>query len=135
MRLFPLFGLVLSVSACKCGPEVAKVNPSLGVAPAGLDFGKVKVSESKQLTVRLESQTRTSVVFSSVVIEGGGAGAYRLGTTPTQLESLGNDTVRVTFTPPAVAAFTASLVLNSNDPDRPATRIALSPKARSRRSK
>lgn len=117
--------LVLSVSACKCGPEVAKVNPSLGVTPAGLDFRQVKVGDSKQLTVRLEAQTRTAVVFSSIAIEGGGAGAYRLGTTPTQLESLGSGTLTITFTPPAVAAFTASLVLNSNDPDRPATRIAL----------
>ncbi len=125
MRLPCLIGLVLTASACKCGPEVAKVNPSLGVAPAGLDFGQVKVSESKQLTVRLESQTRTSVVFSSIVIEGGGAGAYRLGSTPMDIGPQGTATVTITFTPPSVAAFTASLVLNSNDPDRPATRIAL----------
>ncbi len=125
MRVLCLIGLVLTVSACKCGPAVAKVNPSLGVAPSGLDFGQVKVSESKQLTVRLESQTRTSVIFSSIVIEGGGAGAYRLGSTPLELGPQGTVTVTITFTPPAVAAFTASLVLNSNDPDRPATRIAL----------
>ena len=85
----------------------------------------MKVGDSKLLTVRLEAQTRTAVVFSSIVIEGGGAAAYRLGTTPTQIDSLGTATMTVTFTPPAVAAFTASLVLNSNDPDRPATRIAL----------
>lgn len=125
MRALLLIALFVAVSGCKCGPEVAKVNPSLGVAPAGLDFGQVKVAESKQLTVRLESQTRTPVVFSSIVIEGGAAAAYRLGTAPTQIDSLGNATLTITFTPPAVAAFTASLVLNSNDPDRPATRIAL----------
>ncbi len=125
MRVLCLIGLVLSVSACKCGPDVAKVNPSLGVTPAGLDFGQVKVSDSKQLTVRLESQTRTSVIFSSIKIEGGGAGAYRLGTTPEELGPQGTATVTITFTPAAVAAFTASLVINSNDPDRPATRIAL----------
>lgn len=125
MRSLWAIALVLTVSACKCGPEVAKVNPSLGVSPPGLDFGQVKVGDSKQLTVRLEAQTRTAVVFSSIVIEGASAAAYRLGPTPTQVASLGNTTMTITFTPPAVAAFTASLVLNSNDPDRPATRIAL----------
>ena len=126
MRLLACVVLGLAVVAgCKCPETVKKVQPSLGVSPAGLDFGQVKVSESKQLTVRVESQTQTAVVFSSIVIEGAGAGAYRLGTTPMQVDSLGNDTFTVTFTPTTVAAFTASLVLNSNDPDRPATRIAL----------
>ena len=125
MRSLWAIAFVLTVSGCKCGPEVAKVNPSLGVSPAGLDFGQVKVGGSKQLTVRLEAQTRTAVVFTSIVVEGGSAAAYRLGTVPTQIDSLGNTTMTITFTPPAVAAFTASLVLNSNDPDRPATRIAL----------
>lgn len=125
MRPLLVLALILAVWGCKCGPEVAKVNPSLGVSPAGLDFGQVKVAESKQLTVRLESQTRTPVVFSSLLVAGAGAGAYRLGTAPMQLDSLGSATLNLTFTPPAVAAFTASLVINSNDPERPATRIAL----------
>lgn len=125
MRSFLLIALFGAVAGCKCGPTVAKVNPSLGVSPAGLDFGQVKVGQSKQLTVRLESQTRTAVVFSSIAVEGTGAGAYRLGTSPMQLDPLGNATMTVTFTPPAVAAFTASLVIKSNDADRPSTRIAL----------
>src|SRR4051812_29282375 len=76
MRLLVLFVLgVTVVAGCKCPEGVKKVNPSLGVSPPGLDFGQVKVSESKQLTVRVESQTQTSVVFSSIVIEGAGAGA------------------------------------------------------------
>lgn len=125
MRPLGVIVVLLTASACKCGPDVAKVNPSLAVSPAGLDFGQVKVADSKQLVVRLEAQTRTSVVFSSSVIEGAGAAAYRLGTTPASIDALGNASVTVTFTPPAVAAFTATLVLNSNDPDRPATRIAL----------
>ncbi len=127
MRSLSVIALVLAVSGCKCGPTVTKVNPSLGVSPSGLDFGRVKVGGSRLLTVRLEAQSRTAVVFSSIVIEGAAASAYRLGpNVPTQLETLGSEqTLSITFTPPAVAAFTASLVLNSNDPDRPATRIAL----------
>lgn len=121
LRLLVLFLL----SSCQCGPQVAKVNPSLSVLPAGLDFGQVKVGEARQLTVRLEARTRTAVSISSVTLEGTGAGAYRLGPTPAQLEPMGLELVSVTFTPPAVAAFTATLVVNSNDPDRPVTRIAL----------
>ncbi|HEY1086933.1 MAG TPA: choice-of-anchor D domain-containing protein, partial [Archangium sp.] len=125
MRSIGTIALVLTLTACKCGPEVAKVDPSLGVSPAGLDFGQVKVGEARQLTLRLEAQTRAAVLFSSVAIEGAGAAAYRLGTTPSEIASQGMETVRITFTPPAVAAYTAALVLSSNDPDRPVIRVAL----------
>lgn len=127
MRSLVVLGLLMVVTAgCKCGPEVSKVNPSLGVSPVGLDFGQVKVGDAKTLSVRLEAQTRTAVDLSSITLEGPGKAAYRLGTVPTQLESLGSTaSFTVTFTPGAVAAFTASVVIASNDPDRPTTRVAL----------
>lgn len=125
MRFFVAASVLLSVAACKCGPDVMQVNPSLGVTPVGLDFGQVKVGEAKQLTVKLESLTRTEVTFSSISIEGGGAAAFRLGTAPTAIASQGSETLRITFTPPAEAAFTATLVLSSNDSQRPAIRVAL----------
>lgn len=125
MRALCLISLALTVSACRCDDGVMKVKPSLGVSPAGLDFGQVKVSESKQLAVRLEAQTRTAVVFTSIALEGGGAAAYRLGSTPMQLDPSSMQAVTVTFAPQAVAAFTATLVLSSNDPDHPVIRVAL----------
>lgn len=125
MRPLAAIALLLMSTACKCGPNVAKVNPSLIVSPPGLDFGQLKVGASAQRSVKLEAQTRSSVAFSSITIEGAGAAAYRLGTAPAQLDPLGNASVTITFTPPAVAAFTAALVINSNDPDHPTTRIAL----------
>jgi hypothetical protein len=125
MRSLGALALVLTVSACQCGPPVSKVNPSLGVAPAGLDFGQVKVGDSKVLTLRLEARTLTAVNLSSITLEGSGASAYRLGTKPTQLDPLGSGTLTVTFTPLSVAAFTGVLVLTSDDPDRPVTRVAL----------
>ncbi len=125
MRSLLGFVVLCTLAACKCGPSVAKVNPSLGVSPPGLDFAQVKVGDSKQRTVRLEAQTPTAVTITSITLEGVGAAAYRLGMAPAQVDSLGNATFIITFTPPAVAAFTGSVVINSNDPDRPATRIAL----------
>lgn len=125
MRALLTVVLAISVAGCKCGPEVAKVNPSIGVSPAGLDFGQVKLGQSKQLTVKVDAQTRTALALSSVKVEGGGAAAYRLGTVPTEVASLESATFTVTFTPPAVAAFAASVVIASNDPDRPSVKVAL----------
>lgn len=125
MRFTSIALVLLVVSGCTCKPDVQKVTPSIGTSPAGLDFGKVKVGQSKTLSVRIEAQTRTAVNVASVTVEGGSAAAYRLGTLPMQVESLGNATFNVTFTPPAVAAFAASLVIKSDDPDRGTVKIAM----------
>lgn len=125
MRVLLAVFVVLGVASCRCGPDVTTVKPSLGVSPVGLDFGQVKVGEAKQLTVKLESQTRTSITFSAITVEGPGAAAYRLGSTPTELGAQASETLRLTFTPPAEAAFTATLRLDSNDPERPTVRVAL----------
>ena len=117
--------VVLAVSGCTCKPDVMNVKPTLGVTPPGLDFQKVKVGSSTQKAVRLEAQSRTNVVIESITIEGPGAAAFRLGATPAQVESLGTAMFSVTFTPPAVAVFTASLVIKSNDPDHATIRVAM----------
>ena len=117
--------LVASVSGCTCKPDVMKVRPSLGVSPAGLDFGQVKVGQVKQLSLKLEAQTQTAVTISSITVQGGAAAAFKLGTVPTQIDSFGTATVTITFTPPAVAAFTAQVVIASDDPDRGTIKIAL----------
>lgn len=124
MRWFMLL-LVVTVSGCRCEPDIMQVRPSLTVSPPGLDFQKVKVGTSVPRTVRLEAKTATVVNIESITIEGPGAAAYRLGAIPMQVESLGNANFNVTFTPPAVAAFTASLVIKSNDPDHAIIRVAM----------
>ena len=121
----PVAVLVAALSGCKCGPDVQQVRPSIAVTPAGIDFAQAKVGQSKTASVRLEAQTRTAVTLSSITVEGPAAAAFRLGTTPTQIESLGNASFTVTFTPTAVAAFAATLVIASNDPDRPTVRVAM----------
>lgn len=125
MRFVVTVAVLCAVAGCTCGPQVMQVPPSLIVTPAGLDFGQVKVGEAKQLTFKLESQTRSPVSLTSIRLEGPGAAAFRLGTVPTSLEAQASETVRLTFTPPAEAAFTATLLVDSNDPERPTTRIAV----------
>lgn len=117
--------LAVSVAGCRCGSTVSEVAPSLKVSPAGVDFGAVKVRAQKAQALRLEALTRAPVVLSSLVVEGPGAAAFLLGTAPGRVEALASEAVTVTFTPSAAAAFTASLVVASNDPDHPTIRVAL----------
>lgn len=124
-RLLAVVVLVSTILGCRCGPQVNQVLASLGVTPAGLDFGAVKVGETKTLPVRFDARTAAEVTFSGITIEGPAAAAFTLANAPTVLPPNGTATATVTFSATAVAAFTASLVINSNDPDRPVTRVAL----------
>lgn len=125
MRFLLAVTVLLGVAGCRCGPQVSQIKPTLGVAPNGLDFGQVKVGDAKQLTVKLSSQTRTSVTFSSITIEGPAAAAFRLGSTPMEIGPEASETLRITFTPPAEAAFIATLTINSSDPERGVVKVAL----------
>ncbi|MFT3708495.1 MAG: choice-of-anchor D domain-containing protein [Archangium sp.] len=116
---------VLATSGCNCKPDVMKVKPTLAVTPPGLDFSKVKVGNAKALPVKLEAQSRNDVVIESIAVEGPSAAAFRLGMTPATVAQLSNATFTVTFAPTTVAAFTATLVVKSNDPDHPTIRVAM----------
>lgn len=126
-KLGALWGLAVLVSAagCNCRQNVSNILPSLGVTPAGVDFGPVKVGQSSSRTVRLAARTQTNVTISGVTLEGAGAAAYRLGTAPTSIPSLGEQTLQLTFSPTALEAYPATLVIASDDPDRPTTRVAI----------
>lgn len=117
--------LCVSLAGCRCGGNVNQVNPSLGVSPASLDFGQVKNGDRSTKTLKLEAQTRAPVVFSSITIEGEGAAAYSLGTTPAQVDALSTTTLQVTFAPTELRAYTATLVIASNDPDHATIRVVL----------
>jgi hypothetical protein len=104
---------------------VNSILPSLGVTPAGVDFGPVKVGATAVRTVKLAARTQTAVTISSVKIEGAGAAAYTLGSAPTQVAALGEASLTVAFAPAALEAYPATLVIASDDPDRPTTRVAL----------
>ncbi|MEW5737362.1 MAG: choice-of-anchor D domain-containing protein [Myxococcota bacterium] len=125
--LAPLWCLVLLLSAagCNCKQNVNTIPPSLGVTPAGVDFGQVKVNESAVRTVRLAARTQAQVTISSVTIEGAGRGAFTLGAAPAQVAPLAEEPLEITFHPTALEASVATLVIASDDPDRPTTRVAL----------
>ncbi len=125
MRALFVVAFLLGTSACQCKPAVEKIAPSLNVSPAGLDFGQVKVDGSKQAALRLESQTRTAVVISSLTLEGESASAFRVETFPEHIDSLSSVSINIIFSPKALALNTASLVIRSDDPTHGLIRVAL----------
>ncbi len=125
MRTLGILIALLSVVGCTCRQSVSSISPSLGVAPAGVDFGQVKVGDQLSRTLKLSARTQTSVKIASIAVEGPGASSFRLGPTPGEVPSLGEETLRLTFAPTALAGYTATLVISSDDAERPTTRVAL----------
>lgn len=125
LRLLWCCALAFAVTGCNCKQNVNTVLPSLGVSPAGVDFGPVKVGAMAVRAVKLTARTQTAVNISSVALEGPGAAAFTLGAAPTQVAPLGEASLTITFKPLALAAYPATLVIASDDPDRPTTRVAL----------
>jgi hypothetical protein len=117
--------LLLSAGGCTCKQNVNTIPPSLGVTPVGVDFGPVKVGESAVRTLRLAARTQAQVTIASVTLEGSGRAAFTLGTAPSQIAPLAEGSLEVTFHPTAIEASVATVVIASDDPDRPTTRVAL----------
>lgn len=131
MRTFgviPLLALTAMVG-CRCGPDVKTVKPSLTVLPTSLDFGQVKSGDRQARTVTFESRTQTAVTISSITLEAGtapgGTEGFVLGTKPETVDAFGKVTMPVTFAPTALVLYQATLVVTSNDEDKPTVRIPL----------
>ena len=126
-RFTAVFLLSIAMSACRCGPQVNKIAPSLNVSPTGISFDKVKVDDAATFIVNFESKTNTAVTVSSVKLEAGtapgGVEGFTLKNTPTQIEALGKTQMQIVFTPKAVQAYSVTLVISSDDPEKPQVRI------------
>lgn len=113
------------LQACRCGPTVVKVQPSLTTTPTGLDFGKVKVGAVATRVLTLTARTAAPVTISSITVEGASASKFALGAVPSTIEAGGSKALAVTFAPDAVAAFPARLNIKSDDPDHPSLLVAM----------
>jgi hypothetical protein len=126
MRTLALLCAALAcISGCTCAQRVNTVAPSVKVTPSGLDFGPVKVGERVSRTLMLESVTQAPVVIEQVSLDGEDAFVFQVSGQPARLEALGRATVTVTYSPRAVRAQLATLVIATNDPERPLLRVAL----------
>lgn len=121
--------VLLGVSGCRCQNQVNTVKPSLTVSPASVDFGQVKNGDRQARTLTFESRTQTAVTVASIVLEPGtavgGVDGFILGTKPTTVGAFEKVTMPVTFAPTQLVQYQATLVVTSDDPDKPTQRIPL----------
>lgn len=116
-------------SACRCGEQINKVNPILAVSPTQVVFGQVKVGHFAEVVLKLESQSQAAVVFSSFTVKdgplGGEAAAYTVVDPPESIGSLSEGALRLRFSPTALQAYEATLIIASNDPERESFEVPL----------
>ncbi|MER2563876.1 MAG: choice-of-anchor D domain-containing protein [Myxococcaceae bacterium] len=120
---------VTVVSGCRCKDDVNTVKPSLTVTPSSIDFGQVKNGDRQARSITFESRTQTAVTVSSITLEPGtavgGVDGFILGTKPTSIDAFGKVTMPITFAPTAYVQYQATLVVVSNDAEKPTVRIPL----------
>lgn len=117
---------LLLAAGCNCGVEgVTKANVELEVQPAdGLDLGKVRVGETKTVSLTLTSRGRVSLKLVAVEREGLSTDWW-LGTPPTELAPNEPQTLAVTFAPEAVGPQSGTLVLKTDSTKVPEVRVAV----------
>jgi hypothetical protein len=106
--------------------------PNISVSPSGFSFGNIPVTvASSPQTFTLSNTGSQNLVVSSIGITGADSGMFSLQTdtcpslSPT-LSSGGSCTVTVVFTPSSEGEKSATLQIQSNDPDTPTLNIGLS---------
>jgi hypothetical protein len=116
--------LALALTACR-GPEVKRIYPVLAVGSEALEYGVVKVGAPVDQAVVFTAQVQAPVSLNSLRLEAEGpsAGAFSLHEPPAQVPALSTVDVVVVFRPPGAGRFEATLVVETDDPDRPEVRI------------
>lgn len=112
----------LAVAACRDGKTMA-VKPVLTVEPTALDFGKVKVGRGGPGEVKLRSGSQAAVHVTGLAIEGDIA--FSAPPDPAVIAGFGGLTIPLTLLPGAVRAYSATLVLSSDDEEHPEIRVPL----------
>ncbi len=99
--------------------------PDISVTPTALDFGNVNLSETRRLNVTIANNGNGVLTVTGLQITGD-SGPF--STTPSPpFDVLPGETVNVTvaFTPSDNVTYTATLAIESNDPDTPTVNIVL----------
>jgi len=121
-RALALAIFLIFMAGCRgCGGGVRRLEPAIGVDPISLDFGKVKTTVPAELPLVIRAETQIDLLISSVVLEGDPA--LTLEDVPASVGPLGEHTVKVKFAPPALRAYSGTIVITSNDEGHPETRI------------
>ena len=99
------------------------LKPAVTVSPSLLDFGEQQVGTTRPLVVTVKNTGNEPLLISSVTTSGA-----VFSVTPRETFTLAANetrTLSVTFSPTAEGAFTGTLTLTTNDPDRPTVSISL----------
>ncbi len=105
----------LTISLAGTGTE-----PMLGISPASVDFGNVKVGRSSTQTVKLTNNGNVDLVVNLAQISGNGFGMSGLSL-PATISSHQSVSFSVQFTPPSAKGMTGSITFTDNVPDSPQT--------------
>jgi hypothetical protein len=113
--------------------QITVGTPDISVSPMALDFGAVKVgtpSAAKPVTISNLSSATANLVITNIEITGANASEFSkdLTTCPSLAPGASPCTINVTFTPASVSPppKTATLKIESNDPDHGVINVALS---------
>jgi hypothetical protein len=105
----------LTISLAGTGTE-----PMLETSPASVDFGNVKVGQSRTQTVKLTNNGNVDLVVNLAQISGNGFGMSGLSL-PATISSHQSVSFSVQFTPPSAKGMTGSITFTDNVPDSPQT--------------
>lgn len=104
-------------AGCDCGTRVQKIDPAVGLVDEVLDFGMVAVGDTVSLSLDVSALTAAELSLTASIEEADAPFAID-GDVPAIVSGNDSVTIRVTFTPPAVETYAATLVIVTNDPDR-----------------
>jgi hypothetical protein len=123
-----VLGLALWCAAC--GGEVASpVRPRLVAPPAALELGAVPVLREAAGDVPLVNVGRAGLRVLEVRIQEADT-PFRVVAAPERVGAGGEETIRIAFVPPDEAVYRATLVVETDDPEREVVEIALTGEGR-----
>jgi hypothetical protein len=115
-----------------CGQDHARrVFPALVPPPERFEFGAAPVLNERRLVLPLANVGRAQLTVESVRVREEGT-AFRVGALPLEVESGGEAAVDLFFKPGAEREYAATLVVETDDPDRPVLELPLRGEGRTR---
>jgi parallel beta-helix repeat protein len=107
------------------GPNF-NLNARVEVRPSSIDFGSIALGSSISRDVEICNRGANDLSIESITVDG--SGAYTVGPVPPEGQVLSTDecvTVTITFTPTEAGPHPATLVIATDDPNRPQVLVPL----------
>lgn len=107
----------VALAGCDCGQKVQKVSAALGDVPEELPFGLVAVGDSFSQTLLLRAVTNVDLHLKAT-IDGTDAPFHFDTPPPDTIPGNGTVELSLSFSPPAVDTWAATLVIETDDLDK-----------------